>query len=131
MRPAHTVEIGAQLKSFVITVNYGAGGTASVQNSERVNYGENETIYLEADEGYVIKSVLVNGEEVEVVNGALTLTNITSNMSITVLFEEEGDGWFEGVRLIIFVCFCMTFAVFLILVIVYSVKKNKSKRKIS
>lgn len=125
----HNVEIGTQIKTFVISVNYGAGGTASIQNSERVSYGATETIYLEADDGYEIKSVYVNGEEVEVVNGAITLSNITSDMAITVQFQEESEGLFEGTRLIIFVCFCIAFGILIIVLITSSVKKANKKKK--
>ncbi len=125
----HNVEIGTQIKTFVISVNYGAGGTASIQNSERVSYGATETIYLEADDGYEIKSVYVNGEEVEVVNRVITLSNITSDMAITVQFQEESDGLFEGTRLIIFVCFCIAFGILIIVLITSSVKKANKKKK--
>lgn len=63
------------------------------------------------------------------VNGAITLSNITSDMAITVQFQEESDGLFEGTRLIIFVCFCIAFGVLLIVIITSSVKKANKKKK--
>ena len=125
----HNIEIGTQLKTFLITINYGVGGTVSGQNIERVSYGENKTISVEAEEGYNIKSIYVNGEEVEPVNNSITLNNITSDMTVIVQFQKENAGIFEGANLVIFILFCITLGVMLISVITLILKKANKKKK--
>ena len=127
----HDIEIGAQIKTYLITVNYGAGGSVSTQNSERVNYGDDKVIYLTTEEGYNIKAVYVNGEKVEVINDAITLTYITSDTAVTIQFEKEQDGIFEGTRLIIFILFCITLGIMIVSIITVSIRKANKKKKIS
>lgn len=123
----HTVEIGSQPKSFVITVNTGVGGHA-MQNLERVNYGEDKDIILDCEEGYYIKAVYVNGEEVEIFGNVLTLKNVTSDMSIVVEFEKEGSDGFEGAPLALLIIFAVALLITILCVVfLFTKKPNKNK----
>lgn len=124
----HKIEIGAQIKTYIVTINYGIGGVVSGQNAERVNYGDDKTISVEAEDGYSVKSVYVNGEEVEIVDGAITLNNITSDMTVIIQFEKEDTGVFEGVNLVIFILFCATLGIMLISICVLVLKKTNKKK---
>lgn len=126
----HTVSIGTQKKSFVVTINYGAGGVTSGQSSKRVDYGESLIVPIEAQEGYEVKAVYVNGKKVESENGSVALSSITCDTEIFVQFEKEGEGLFEGIRLILFVMMCLALFAMVVSIIILSLKKSKKKQKI-
>ncbi len=126
----HTVSIGTQKKSFVVTINYGAGGVTSGQSSKRVDYGESVIVPIEAQEGYEVKAVYVNGKKVESENGSVALSSITCDTEIFVQFEKEGEGLFEGIRLILFVMMCLALFAMVVSIIILSLKKSKKKQKI-
>lgn len=50
--------------------------------------GENKEITITAKEGYKIKSVLVNDEEVKLNDNKLSLTNIDKNVIVKITSEE-------------------------------------------
>ena len=94
MMPANTYSFLALVK--------GAGGKLSVD--EKVEYlkpGSSKTVKLIPDEGYVVRSVIVNGEEIDVPkNLTLTFDDIDDNIQIEVRYNllskiPEDDGWFD------------------------------------
>ncbi len=73
-----------------VTITVGNGGTITPDKDFKVKYGENATFNILPDDGYKIKSIVVNDNDMtnDVTNGELTLSNITENIYINVEFEE-------------------------------------------
>lgn len=72
---------------YSIKVLTGVGGEYYVVGSEKAAYGEKKTIYFEADNGYVLTNVYVNGEEVEFNDNKITLT-IKNNTVVRAYFTK-------------------------------------------
>lgn len=74
-----------------VTVN-GEGGSATPEGIQTVFEGESVTISFKADEGYVIKRVLKNGEEFEInadsTEAEISFT-VTANSVFSVEFEKK------------------------------------------
>lgn len=71
-------------------------GTTEVENATTtfdVAEGANATITITPDDGYSISSVIVGGVDKtsEVVNGVLTLSNVTANVTVAVTFAYGGE----------------------------------------
>ena len=68
----------------------GTGGTATVSNNTVIS-GHSTTVTITSYEGYELKSVIVNGEDMtsEVADGVLTLGNITEEMNVAVTFQKQ------------------------------------------
>ena len=86
---------------YTITASVGEGGDISPKGSVRVARRSDKTFKITADEGYVIKDVLVNGESIGKVN-SYTFENITKHATIEALFSpvepEEWENPFEDVN---------------------------------
>lgn len=63
-----------QLIKLPVTVQAGEGGTVTVTNKDSLIVGEAVEIAVKADESYMITSVKVNGEPVQLTDGKYTLT---------------------------------------------------------
>ena len=63
-------------------------------------------------------------------NGSVALSSITCDTEIFVQFEKEGEGLFEGIRLILFVMMCLALFAMVVSIIILSLKKSKKKQKI-
>lgn len=93
------------------------GGSINPQGTITVNSGFSKTFYIVAQEGYVIKQVLVDGIAADAAAGQRifnhTFENVTSNHTISVEFEptestgngeeEDDDGSFATVIVILIV----------------------------
>lgn len=89
----------SQQESFMLTVNCNEGGEVlyegqTVRNGSgrlSVNRNQSITLTITPDEGYEIKSVTVNGENVtgDLYNNSYTLAQIKENKNVEVLFTEE------------------------------------------
>ena len=78
----------ANTYSFLTRVK-GGNGTTSVSGLEQIAPGSSKTVTITPDEGYMIKSVTVNGEVVDVPeNNTLTFEDINENYSIVVKFKR-------------------------------------------
>ncbi len=75
-----------KIKTFDIKTSINNNGTATLDNSNNVEYGSTRELTVTVDKGYEIKSIKVNGIEriSDLINGKLTLSNITSNLDIIV-----------------------------------------------
>lgn len=75
-----------KIKTFDIKTSINNNGTATLDNSTNVEYGSTRELTVTVDKGYEIKSIKINGIEriYDLINGKLTLSNITSNLDITV-----------------------------------------------
>ena len=89
LRAAIDALIGAPVvEQHTVTVEAGAGGTATPSGSVTVTDGESLTITVTPNEGYLVKSVLVDGQEVTLTNNAYTIENVTADMTVQIAFEE-------------------------------------------
>ena len=72
------------------SVTYGGTSFRNQTKSYSVMEGSSATISIIPDDGYQIASVKVNGKDVtaQVANNQLTINDITTNIDLTVVFEE-------------------------------------------
>ena len=85
----HTISASFVKKTFNITVSAGAGGSVSPNGTSTVSYGDNKTFSFTPNQGYKVKSVVVDG----VNKGELTtytFNNVKAAHSISVTFEPSG-----------------------------------------
>ena len=84
---AHAVEASFTLQTETITASAGAGGTISPSGTITVNYGASQLFTLTPNTGYTA-IVTVDGKEVTLTNNTYTLSNITTNHGISVVFSN-------------------------------------------
>ena len=102
-------------KRFTVQVSTGEGGQIEIMGtgaisknsvaSATINTGEDVQLVITADEGYVLKTLFVDGTDVLANvsdDGIYTITAISKNMSVSATFEEalviiEGDVNLDGV----------------------------------
>ena len=102
-------------KRFTVQVSTGEGGQIEIMGtgaisknsvaSATINTGEDVQLVITADEGYVLKTLFVDGTDVLANvsdDGIYTITAISKNMSVSARFEEdlvviEGDVNLDGV----------------------------------
>lgn len=87
------------LTTYTLSIKVSGNGSASHSSSTirgktssfTVNEGSNATITFSPDNGYRVKSVMVNGMDVtsSVTNNSYTISNINSDTSVEVEFDEE------------------------------------------
>ncbi|MGM9600981.1 MAG: hypothetical protein ACI3W5_05255 [Faecousia sp.] len=85
----HTISASFVKKTFNITASAGAGGSVSPSGTSTVSYGDNKTFSFTPNQGYKVKSVVVDG----VNKGELTtytFSNVKAAHSISVTFEPSG-----------------------------------------
>jgi hypothetical protein len=76
-----------QSEAYTITASAGEHGSIDPEGEVIVDEGDSVTFTFEADEGYEIDKVIVDGEEIEVVGNSYTFENVTGNHSISVSFK--------------------------------------------
>ena len=85
-----TIEVSFKKQQFTIDITginlYGLNITPS--SSTYVDYGTDKDITIEVKDGYKILSIKVNGEDKELKDNKLSLTNITVNYVIEIKVEE-------------------------------------------
>lgn len=74
-------------KKFTITTSAGEGGTISP--STTVSEGDSYTVYIQANSGYSIADVYVDGSSVGAVS-SYTFSNVTSDHTISAVFSGGG-----------------------------------------
>lgn len=84
----YTIEATFEPITYTITASAGAGGSISPSGTVTVDYGESKTFEIIPDAGYKVKDVKVDGKSVGTVS-TYTFTNITSNHTISAVFEKE------------------------------------------
>lgn len=89
-------------KQYDVTANVeGGNGTVAINNgaaaisaTTKVNEGGEATITFAPEDGYIINTVSVDrgqgAELVDVTTNSLKVSNITSNVTVTVTYKEEG-----------------------------------------
>lgn len=95
-------------KRFTVQVSTGEGGQIEIMGtgaisknsvaSATINTGENVELVITPDQGYVLKTLYVDGTNVtdKVSDGTYTITAISKNMSVSATFEaaapsQKGD----------------------------------------
>ena len=66
------------------------GGTASPSGSVQVEDGKDQTITFAPNAGYVLGSVTVDGASASLTGNSYTFTNVTSDHSISVVYQKDG-----------------------------------------
>ena len=87
----HTINATFAINTYVITATAGENGAITPNGEVNVNYGATQAFTIEANGGYRIMSVLVDGAEAisELVDGVYTFTNVTANHTIAATFVSE------------------------------------------
>lgn len=80
--------------TYAVTVTRNSGGTVSNLGLTEVEPGSTMVVEVEANEGYHIKSISLNGENINVSKKRIKLQKINDNMEVKVQFAK---GEFEGV----------------------------------
>ena len=74
--------------TYAVTVTRNSGGTVSAFGLTEVAPGSSLDIEIDAEEGYHVDSVTVNGEAVEISKGRINLSEIGGNMAVKVSFAK-------------------------------------------
>lgn len=74
--------------TIIVTID-GKGGSISPSDKLKVIKGREQTFYFYPENGYVLDKVYVNGKEVAVSSGSITLDEINEDTTIEVTFKEE------------------------------------------
>lgn len=93
---AHTVTIAFSINTYKVTVNAGENGTVTA-DAKTVEYGSNSKITIRPNQGYEIKKVTVDGNDVtDLVTGyelgkecSYTIEKITKDVYVEVEFDEQ------------------------------------------
>lgn len=83
--------------TYAVTVTRNSGGTVSDFGLTEVQPGSSMAIKIKANEGYYVKSVSLNGEDIDVSRGTVKLSKINDNMALKVNFAKgEATDVFSG-----------------------------------
>lgn len=74
-------------KEFTITAAAGVGGTITPSGAVKVERGTDQTFKIQAEEGYVISDVLVNGQSVGAVAEHI-FCDVNADANITAIFQK-------------------------------------------
>jgi len=87
--PDSDINVTATYKDLPrVAASAGEGGSVSPDTEQIVSFGESLTLTADPDAGHKVKHWLVNNEIQGTADKALTLTNITSDMTVVVVFEK-------------------------------------------
>ena len=87
---SHTVFVEYEAARFNVCVRVAGKGNANCDQSLKdVSFGESRALTFDADGGWRLASVFVNGQRAELTKGQLLLDEITEDADILVVFEEE------------------------------------------
>ena len=89
IKEAHSISATFVKKTFKITASAGAGGSISPNGTTTVSYGDSKTFTFTPNQGYKVKSVVVDGTN----KGELTtytFSNVKGAHTISVTFEPSG-----------------------------------------
>lgn len=77
--------------TYVITVNVGKDGSIDKEKVTTIKYGEKYTTVITPNNGYKIKSVMVNDIDYtsKVIDNKLTLSDVESDLTINIEFEKN------------------------------------------
>ena len=84
-----TIWVTFKIQTYTITATSGTGGTISPSGTTTVNYGSRPSYTITVNAGYVIDSVLVNGQKVSITNNVYTFDSVKFNQTIRVTFKIQ------------------------------------------
>ena len=84
-----TIWVTFKIQTYTITATSGTGGTISQNGVTNVNYGSRPSYTITVNAGYVLDSVLVNGQKVSITNNVYTFDSVKSNQTIRVTFKIQ------------------------------------------
>jgi hypothetical protein len=79
----HTISVSSSLNTYQITSSADSNSKIEPSGATAVNYGSSQTYRYSANTGYVVTSVLVDGNSAPI-NGNYIFTNIVANHTISV-----------------------------------------------
>lgn len=78
-------------ETYTVTANAASGGTIEL-SADTVSAGGSITVTVKPDEGYVLKSLTVNGQAVAVkADGTYVIENIFADQTVAAEFEKKQD----------------------------------------
>ena len=86
----HTIYV--TFRKIMITLTFeilGEGSIDSQNNLNEIYYGDNIVINLNAEKGWKVSGVYINGTIIEKPENILTLNNVQEDLSIKVVFKEK------------------------------------------
>ena len=84
----HKIEVSHKIQTFTIVAGTGIGGSISSLGVSVVNYGSKPNYTIKPNAGYVIDSVIVNGNKINNVT-SYTFDSVLSNQTIEVRFRLQ------------------------------------------
>lgn len=85
---AEETEDGSEAAKYTVFVTAGNGGTANPSGSVTVDSWDSINLSFTPDEGYVIESVTLDGEDLGAID-SYTLSYIDSNHTVVVTFDKK------------------------------------------
>ena len=88
----HTISASFKLKQYTISASVSSNGSISPSGSIKVDHGTDKTFTITPSVGYVIASIMVDGNSEAVTTPTeqtYTFTNVTANHSISATFSQE------------------------------------------
>lgn len=81
------IDVTFKKKTYTITTTMADAGTISPLTPITVEHGSGQEFIITPNEGYKIKSILINGIEYNFTDNKIKLENITEDTEITIIFE--------------------------------------------
>ena len=89
IKEAHSISATFVKKTFKITASADTGGSISPNGTTTVSYGDSKTFTFTPNQGYKVKSVVVDGVNKGEMT-SFTFSNVKAAHSISVTFEPSG-----------------------------------------
>ena len=123
---SHNILVEFEILKFNITLSIdGAGKVKCEESLNNVSYGEDRIIYIEAQEGWEIDKVYINGEIVNIVNNQFKVYEITKDFNIKVVFIEKPK---VDIIVILIISGIATSGLLIGTILIIKSKKRKAKR---
>lgn len=122
------IEYEAATYSIVVTTK-GNGSYTSDNNLDSVIHGSTVKFDISPEEGWNIKSILINNENVQALKGILSIENIKTNLEISILFEPIPIPWWERIdtTTLILIIAAISVCIISTSVIINIIKKRQEK----
>ena len=90
-----SIAVTFTVQTFTVTASAGENGMISPSGDVTVDFGDDSTFTVTAEEGYKVSTVKVDGNDAVLTDGKYTFTNVRENHTIEVTFvanESPGGG---------------------------------------
>lgn len=100
-----TIHVDFELLTFDINISInGHGQTNTNATLQEVCFGEARYLTITPDNGWELSEVYINGESVEISDGAIELININQEMNIEIVFSPVENNTSNLLPIIIVIC---------------------------